>query len=231
MPTRHFALSLPHFVLCARTVTPLAAESTMRAFVPLAGVGEPPAINALQHIATIFQKSPSEEAGKNMVSIGAGLPPGPTLWNMAFTGHARVQRCKYCFSLSHQATECEWAPGAKPTGTFPSNSRARSSKPVCKSWNFSNQASCDFRNCNYLHAYLLCTKDPTVTDKGHKIINCPKRQSTRQPARIPQYSPPPPPQMAQPQPQPLHQAQQAQQPQQLFQPAPQPQQYQRFKPY
>ena len=342
MPTRHFALSLPHFVLCARTVTPLAAESTMRAFVPLAGVGEPPAINALQHIATIFQKSPSKEAGKNMVSIGTGLPPvpqklveriqageyvdmvellpdclgihggstakeekgskrrrqitsiaewvqcfgvfmavvasmspdrtidllgyqsiiveasreyegetwlgydrrfrqmaaaklgckwatvDPTLWNMPFTGHAWVQRCKYCFSLSHQATECEWAPSAKPTGTSPSNSRARSSNPVCKSWNFSNQASCDFRNCNYLHACLLCTKDPTVTDKGHKIINCPKRQSTRQPARIPQYSPP---QMAQPQPQPLHQAQQAQQPQQLFQPAPQPQQYQRFKPY
>ena len=58
-------------------MTPLAAESTMRAFVPLAGVGEPPAINALQHIATIFQKSRSEETGKNMVSIGVGLPPVP----------------------------------------------------------------------------------------------------------------------------------------------------------
>ena len=25
----------------------------------------------------------------------------PTLWNMAFTGQAKAQRCKYCFSLTH----------------------------------------------------------------------------------------------------------------------------------
>jgi hypothetical protein len=49
----------------------------MHALVPLAGMGDPPAINALQHIATLFQKSPSAEAGTSMVSIGAGLPPVP----------------------------------------------------------------------------------------------------------------------------------------------------------
>ena len=136
----------------------------------------------------------------------------PTLWNMAFTGHARVQRCKNCFSLSHQASDCEWAPNVKSTGTSSPNSRARSSSPVCKSWNFSTQASCDFHNCSYQHTCLLCTKDPTVINMGHKFINCPKRQSRRQPVQTHQYSPSLP---AMPQPQPLQQ----------------PQQYQRFKPY
>ena len=128
----------------------------------------------------------------------------PTLWNMAFTGHARVQRCKYCFSQSHQATECEWAPSTK--GTSSSNSRAHSSNPVCKSWNFSSQSACNFHNCSYQHICLLCNKDPTVTDKGHKIIYCPKRQSRRQPAQTPQYLPS---QMVQLQPQPPQQVQQA----------------------
>ena len=38
---------------------------------------DPPAINALQHIATIFQKSPSVEAGTSTVSIGTGVLPFP----------------------------------------------------------------------------------------------------------------------------------------------------------
>lgn len=34
----------------------------------------------------------------------------PTLWNMAFAGKARAARCKHCFSLTHPADDCEWAP-------------------------------------------------------------------------------------------------------------------------
>ena len=44
---------------------------------PLAGVGEPSASNALQHIATILQRSSNEVSGKDMVYIRAGLPPVP----------------------------------------------------------------------------------------------------------------------------------------------------------
>ena len=41
------------------------------------GIGTPPAINALQQIATILQKPADGETGENMVSIGTGLPPVP----------------------------------------------------------------------------------------------------------------------------------------------------------
>ena len=34
----------------------------------------------------------------------------PTLWNMAFVGQAKVYRCKHCFSLTHAAADCNWAP-------------------------------------------------------------------------------------------------------------------------
>ena len=40
-----------------------------------------------------------------------------TLWNKAFAGQARASRCKYCFSLTHTAEDCDWAP-------TPSTSRA-----------------------------------------------------------------------------------------------------------
>ena len=107
-----------------------------------------------------------------------------TLWNMAFTGHARVKRCKHCFGLSHKDAECTLAPAlpasvasvaAQPKwGSRPRNS------PVCKSWNFSQQATCDFKNCTYQHACLNCIKDPLATDKSHKLIHCPKRQPRTQ---------------------------------------------------
>ena len=106
----------------------------------------------------------------------------PTLWNMTFTGHARVQRC---FSLSHQASDCDWAPASSKSSTSSPNTRSRSN-PVCKSWNFSTHASCEFNN--YQHVCLSCVKDQAVAEKGHKIINCPKRQSRRQSAQTTAYS-------------------------------------------
>ena len=32
----------------------------------------------------------------------SGARIDPTFWNMAFTGHASVKRCKFCFSMVHQ---------------------------------------------------------------------------------------------------------------------------------
>ncbi len=34
----------------------------------------------------------------------------PILWNIALTGQAKALRCKFCFSLSHSAAQCDWAP-------------------------------------------------------------------------------------------------------------------------
>ena len=33
-----------------------------------------------------------------------------TLWHLAFTGKAKTDRCKYCFSLTHPSDDCDCAP-------------------------------------------------------------------------------------------------------------------------
>ena len=110
---------------------------------------------------------------------------------MAFTGHAKAQQCKYCFSLSHQAMDCEWVP---TTGLSAATSmtewtpRTRGS-PVCKSWNFSNQATRDFRNCTYQHVCLQCALDASALEKGHKLTNCLKRQARSQTQLVQQQPP------------------------------------------
>ena len=61
----------------------------------------------------------------------------PTLWNMAFTGQAKARRCKHCFSLSHLAEDCDWAPtpptqlASSPVTSKPTP-RSRSN-PICYS--------------------------------------------------------------------------------------------------
>ena len=145
----------------------------------------------------------------------------PTLWNMAFTGQAKAERCKYCFSLSHKEVDCDWAPQTSSATAplaahkFPTprwTPRLRNA-PVCKSWNFTQQPSCDFRSCTYQHVCMQCSKDPQA-DKAHKLINCPKRQSRGQ-VTIGQQQP--------------HLQQQPQQHQQP--PQQQQQQFQRYQPY
>ena len=59
----------------------------------------------------------------------------PTLWNMAFVGQAKVSRCKHCFSLTHTAADCNWAPSPS-TSLPPSTSLApkqSTSKPMSSS--------------------------------------------------------------------------------------------------
>ena len=63
-----------------------------------------------------------------------------TLWNLAFSGKARSVHCKFCFSITHTSTECEWAPdqgsdssgtqsqhqaSAQPVTPYPASSRQR----------------------------------------------------------------------------------------------------------
>ena len=99
-----------------------------------------------------------------------------TLWSLAFSGRAKASRCKYCFSMSHQSTECAWAPEhptsmTQPTPLFPQ----WCSSPVCFKWN-STPGQCPVIKCAYDHIYLYCANNPTVLDKHHRGIHCPQYQ-------------------------------------------------------
>ena len=86
----------------------------------------------------------------------------PTLWNMAFTGQAKARQCKHCFSLSHIAEDCDWAP-TPPTQltslAVPAskpNLHSRSSQ-ICYSWNHNPDPNCVYIGCKYAHTCLYCT--------------------------------------------------------------------------
>lgn len=55
-------------------------------------------------------------AAANSTKVWSSLDP--TLWNLAFTGKAKVTRCKHCFCLTHTSSECEWASEATDPATF-----------------------------------------------------------------------------------------------------------------
>ena len=105
----------------------------------------------------------------------------PTLWNIAFAGQARATRCRYCFSLTHQAEECEWAPPASKAGQTPA---APSSKPpnerriqICYEWNHNPDPICPYPACKYLHICLYCGRDRIPeSQKDHKAMYCPRRR-------------------------------------------------------
>ena len=107
----------------------------------------------------------------------------PTLWNKAFTGQARAQRCQYCFCLTHKSEDCDWADTASPSQTSKSLASATSTKPalpprstkICYAWNHSPDAVCPFPDCAYQHICLYCANDHQVVRKDHKAIFC-KRQ-------------------------------------------------------
>ena len=114
----------------------------------------------------------------------------PTLWNIAFAGQAKASRCKYCFSLTHLAEDCDWAPtpSAKQapwsylqTAGFPNaptGSRGPQARPrqVCMAWNY--YPVCSFGPaCKYEHSCTFC-------DGPHMY----KAQHCRQ--RHPQHTPP-----------------------------------------
>ena len=100
-----------------------------------------------------------------------------TLWSLAFSGKAKASRCKHCFSISHQSTECTWAPEhpistTQPMPLFPQ----RRPPPVCFKCN-STPGQCPVIGCAYDHICLYCANNPMVLDKRHKGIHCPQYQS------------------------------------------------------
>ena len=103
----------------------------------------------------------------------------PTLWNKAFAGQARATRCKYCFSLTHTADDCDWAPTPSShtpkQGGFSGGGRPRPPPQVCYEWNHNPSPVCSFPNCKYLHICWYCSWDPLATSKDHKAMFCQKR--------------------------------------------------------
>ena len=95
-----------------------------------------------------------------------------TLWSLAFSGKAKTSRCKYCFSITHQSTECVWEPEypTQPTPLFP-----QQHPPVYFNWK-STPGRCPVIGCTYDHICLYCASNPTVLDKRHKGIHCPQYQ-------------------------------------------------------
>lgn len=109
----------------------------------------------------------------------------PTLWNKAFTGQARAQRCQYCFSLTHKSDDCDWADTASSSQTPKLVAPMAPTKPavtprttrICYAWNHSPDTVCPFPDCAYQHICLYCAKDNQVIHKDHKAIFCKRRRS------------------------------------------------------
>ena len=92
-----------------------------------------------------------------------------TLWNIAFSGQAKTSRCKFCFSLSHESDDCDWAPTPKgrSSSSILSKTRPTSTTSVsnrCCTWNY-NQLCPYGAQCRYQHVCLLC-------GANHKITTC-----------------------------------------------------------
>ncbi len=121
-----------------------------------------------------------QRAAANPDTVWARL--GPTLWNIAFAGQAKSARCKRCFSLTHKADDCNWAPPVKsamasfsqsPT-SFPTRQANQLASPICYAWNHSPEPTCPFPSCKYMHICLYCGKDPQVSNRqvDHKAMHC-----------------------------------------------------------
>ena len=98
----------------------------------------------------------------------------PTIYNEAFTGRARVMsRCRYCLADTHDAHECQYAPGDDPPpskqprsanwGTVTSNRPDRASQrmvELCELYNSSEGNRCSFKWCRFAHVCAKCKRGP-----------------------------------------------------------------------
>ena len=86
----------------------------------------------------------------------------PTLWSLAFQGQARSNRCKHCFSLSHNSADCDLSPDPQP------RQRCRRDGPPFDT-NFKD-ISLTFNYFFVLshHNYVMCTVFVTVKKNKKK---------------------------------------------------------------
>lgn len=121
----------------------------------------------------------------------------PTLWNMAFVGQAKVSRCKHCFSLTHAAADCNWAPSPSTSQTSKQPTSRPMSAPrppkICYEWNHSPSPTCPFPACKYQHVCWYCSKDPQAADISHKAMFCQRRRPPRHTSTVQPTNPTPPP--------------------------------------
>ena len=90
-----------------------------------------------------------------------------TLWNIAFSGQAKTSRCKFCFSLSHESDDCDWAP--TPKRSFVKLHIKQNSSHIHKREQPLSHVElqpCPYRaQCCYQHVCLLC-------GANHKLTTC-----------------------------------------------------------
>ena len=127
-----------------------------------------------------------QQAAANPDTVWARIDP--TLWNIAFAGQERASRCRFCFSLSHHAEDCDWAPsptksppqeassGKLFSTPFRSRGASGTGSPVCYEWNFNPDPVCPHPGCKYRHICIYCSNDARVTDKEHKAVHCSRRR-------------------------------------------------------
>jgi len=116
-----------------------------------------------------FHLQTASQPNRNWATVDA------TLWNLAFAEQARTSRCKHCFSLSHQSTDCELSPEV-PT----KSSQSGTPKYICFRWNNSVTPTCSFPNCKFQHICYICAHDPAITNVLHKAIHCPQQHPVQQ---------------------------------------------------
>ena len=99
----------------------------------------------------------------------------PTIYNEAFTGRAKLMpRCRYCLADTHEARECQFAPGDDPPPPKQSRSapwggppRARPDRggggrsiEICDLYNRPEGNRCTFKWCRYAHVCAKCRRGP-----------------------------------------------------------------------
>ena len=99
----------------------------------------------------------------------------PTLWNLAFAGHAHARRCKHCFSLCHSHDSCDWAPQSATSTLQPRQTPQPLLTPtqchrICLMWNNTPSPDCSFPGCKYEHICCICAKIPNATNLAHKAF-------------------------------------------------------------
>ena len=86
-----------------------------------------------------------------------------TLWHLAFTGKAKSNRCKYCFSLTHPSDDYDWAPTTStPMPWTPQ--RQHSGQKICYIWN-DTPGACPVTRYQFEHICVCCAYNPWVQDK------------------------------------------------------------------
>lgn len=109
------------------------------------------------------------------------------IWNIAFAGKARAARCKDCFSLTHPAEDCKWAPQkAANSHTQPTNTISATLSPLFVGAylllvsGITTHPRCAHTQAvnSAISAYTALRSPRYVVDKGHKAMHYPHHPHT-----------------------------------------------------